>query len=385
MKLRIVLILILLAIFVSHVQAQTNCCVIATGSPSTVGQVVNVPANAKGPGGSYIPTATQTIPITCTDSATAKACSSSNAPNNVVTAAGIFGYDGNGNFVACNPTFTSPLGTVQSSSTTTYPTFTNYGISYVSNTGTTCNPSSTESFATSTCPTVACPSGGGGGGGGCVGSGGDEGEPSRECPSKGASPILLDISGKGFYLTSAEDGVKFDMSGTGVPIQIGWTAPGADIAFLALPGADGLIHNGKQLFGNFTPQPPSKRPNGFAALAVYDEPKNGGNGDGIIDKRDAIFSSLRLWIDLNHDGISQPDEIFALPALGINSISLKYTEDRKTDQYGNQFRYRARLNPDKPDDAGKIVYDVFFVTLDSTQSASLCLIPPIAPRSSRVH
>jgi len=181
----------------------------------------------------------------------------------------------------------------------------------------------------------------------------------------GGSPIILDINGKGFFLTSAANGVKFDISGMGDPIPIGWTAPGADNAFLALPGADGLVHGGRQLFGNFTPQPPSTTPNGFAALAVYDDPKNGGNGDGVIDAKDAIFSSLRLWIDANHDGISQPNEIYTLPSLGVNSISLTYKEDRRTDQYGNVFRYRATVNPDDPD-ASRVdrkAYDVFFVGL----------------------
>jgi hypothetical protein len=50
-------------------------------------------------------------------------------------------------------------------------------------------------------------------------------------------------------------------------------------------------------------------PTGFAALAVYDQPAHGGNGGGIIHTRDAIFSSLRPWIDLNHDGISQTNEV----------------------------------------------------------------------------
>jgi hypothetical protein len=113
-------------------------------------------------------------------------------------------------------------------------------------------------------------------------------EQGIECPTKGGSPVILDIDGKGFYLTSAEDGVRFDISGTGTPIQMGWTAQGADNAFLALPGPDGLVHTGKELFGNFTPQPPSKTPNGFAALAVYDLPANGGNGDGVIDVIDHL-------------------------------------------------------------------------------------------------
>jgi len=125
------------------------------------------------------------------------------------------------------------------------------------------------------------------------------------CP---CTPIIIDTSGNGFVLTSAASGVKFDMSGRGYPVQIAWTAPGSTNAFLALPAADGLIHSGLQLFGNYSPQPPSSTPNGFAALAVYDDPKNGGNGDGIIDSGDAIFSYLRLWIDTNHDGVSQPNE-----------------------------------------------------------------------------
>jgi hypothetical protein len=183
----------------------------------------------------------------------------------------------------------------------------------------------------------------------------------------GCSPIILDIDGKGFNLTSAAGGVLFDIAGTGHPIQMGWTAPGANNAFLALPGADGLVHNGKQLFGNFTPQPPSKNPNGFAALAVYDLPANGGNGDGVIDSRDAIFSSLRLWMDANHDGICQPEELHTLPSLGVNSISLHYTLSRKVDQYGNVFRYRDAVNPDDPDAShvDRKAYDVFFVALSS--------------------
>ena len=143
---------------------------------------------------------------------------------------------------------------------------------------------------------------------------------------------------------------------------MGWTAKNGTNAFLCLPDLDGKCDTGKQLFGNFTPQPLSPTPNGFLALAVYDQPANGGNGDGIIDARDAVFSSLRLWIDVNHDGISQPEELHTLPELGVNSLSLHYREDRKTDQYGNQFRYRAEVNPDHPDQVDHIAFDVFFVT-----------------------
>lgn len=201
------------------------------------------------------------------------------------------------------------------------------------------------------------------------------------CCAANLSPILIDTTGQGFDLTSAAGGVMFDITGTGHPLQMGWTASGAANAFLALPGADGLVHNGKQLFGDFTPQPVSKNPNGFAALAVYDDPKNGGNGDGIIDSRDAIFASLRLWIDANHDGIATLDELQTLPSLGVTSISLNYKADQRTDQFGNVFRYRAQVNPGDPANTGRMAYDVFFVTLHSptTKNNPPSLIPNSLP------
>ena len=186
------------------------------------------------------------------------------------------------------------------------------------------------------------------------------------CVPTGNSPILIDVFGNGFQLTSAANGVHFDISGTGTSTQIGWTAPGSGDAFLCLPDGDGGCDDGKDLFGNFTPQPPSDHPNGFAALAVYDDPKNRGNGDGVIDSRDAIFASLRLWIDANHDGISQSEELHTLPSLGVISISLAYSLSERTDRYGNRFRYRAEVNAADPNASrvDRTAYDVFFVGLN---------------------
>ncbi|HEY6252384.1 MAG TPA: hypothetical protein VI685_20710, partial [Candidatus Angelobacter sp.] len=224
------------------------------------------------------------------------------------------------------------------------------------------------------CAAVQCPGGGtaggnpgsdGGGGCGNGGTGLSDGSGGNGC----TSPIIIDTEGEGFHLTSAATGVTFDVSGTDHPVQMGWTDVRFHNAFLALPGPDGLVHNGKELFGNFTPQPQSAHPNGFIALAQYDKPENGGNGDGIIDDKDAVFSQLRLWIDENHDGICQPNELHRLPELGIYSLSLSYVESRRTDQFGNQFRYQGRVNPgtrrDPRDEVptgepGRWEYDVFF-------------------------
>ena len=50
------------------------------------------------------------------------------------------------------------------------------------------------------------------------------------------------------------------------------------------------------------------------------------------------------------------------PRVG-STPSLRYESDAKTDQYGNQFRFRAKMNPDRADEVGRWAYDVFFVSL----------------------
>lgn len=183
------------------------------------------------------------------------------------------------------------------------------------------------------------------------------------CTCQPTSPIIIDTAGRGFHLTDAADGVMFDFFADGRPIKMAWTSADSGDAFLALPH-DGAIRTGKDLFGNITPQPESAHPNGFLALAEYDKIENGGNADGIIDWHDSVFTRLRLWVDANHDGIAQANELFTLPELGVYSISLKATDDTHEDQYGNQFHYKAVLNPNPLDGTsrdGRWTYDIFFV------------------------
>ncbi len=176
------------------------------------------------------------------------------------------------------------------------------------------------------------------------------------------SPIVFDLEGTGVRLTSAADGVHFQI-GPVLPTayRIAWTLDGSSNAWLALDrNKNGRIDDITELFGNKTEQPSSDEPNGFLALALLDSLSRGGNGDGLIDERDAIYESLVLWRDLNHNGISEPSELSSLAQVGVRAISLSYAESRRLDQYSNRFRFRSKLITSRGTDAW--AWDVFLTT-----------------------
>ena len=94
---------------------------------------------------------------------------------------------------------------------------------------------------------------------------------------------------------------------------------------------NGMLDSGKELFGDQTTlKNGSNALNGFQALADLDD-----NHDGKIDSNDAAYTQLRVWQDVDGDGLSAPDELHTLEELGIQSISVDSTPTGEVDPEGN--------------------------------------------------
>ena len=135
-------------------------------------------------------------------------------------------------------------------------------------------------------------------------------------------PLALDMDGDGIETNSNLDGTQilFDHNGDGIKIGTGWLRP--DDAWLVLDlNGNGTIDSGRELFGVDTIlKNGTLAPDGFSALRDQDS-----NADGLIDSSDAVFTSLRVWRDLNQDGVSQANELSTLVASHIVSIGVSAT------------------------------------------------------------
>ena len=147
-----------------------------------------------------------------------------------------------------------------------------------------------------------------------------------------SDPLILDLNGNGIETIAANRAspILFDHDGDRIKSGTGWIAPSD--GFLALDrNGNGAIDNGSELFGNSTLVAGGVAADGFAALAQQDT-----NADGVVNAQDANFANLRVWQDLNQDGVSQQGELKTLADLDIASINVANTEHSSMLPGGNE-------------------------------------------------
>ncbi|MDO6796780.1 hypothetical protein Q4601_21035, partial [Shewanella sp. 1_MG-2023] len=147
-------------------------------------------------------------------------------------------------------------------------------------------------------------------------------------------PLALDLNGDGIVGTlDSDQGVFFDLDNSGFAEQTSWVAPSDGLLVLDR-NQNGTIDGGAELFGTETLLANGEyASNGFEALADFDE-----NGDGQITEEDSIFGELRVWQDLDSDGVTDEGELKSLAELNITSFNLNYTENVTTDENNVEHR-----------------------------------------------
>ena len=160
---------------------------------------------------------------------------------------------------------------------------------------------------------------------------GDWFKPSRSNEYHIVDPLVLDLNGDGIKTVAQNGygGAMFDFNANGIQNATGWISKEDGLLVLDR-NKDGIINNGTELFGDTTPIGKKTAENGFAALASLDT-----NKDGKITAQDKQFAQLKIWQDLDGDGVSQKNELKTLKQLGITELNLDYKESNLNLGNGN--------------------------------------------------
>ena len=136
-------------------------------------------------------------------------------------------------------------------------------------------------------------------------------------------PLILDLDGDGIEITPLSGNVMFDTNGDTIKTATAWVS-GDDGILVWDRNGNGTIDSGAEIFGDeMIMSNGQKAQNGFEALKAMNSDNN-GDLNTVFDARDGLYSAVRIWRDLNQDGISQANELQTLAAAGVASIGLSY-------------------------------------------------------------
>nr|WP_260406828.1 calcium-binding protein [Pseudomonas cichorii] len=171
-------------------------------------------------------------------------------------------------------------------------------------------------------------------------------------------PLVLDLNGDGVRLTDyVSQPVLFDVDNDGGSLEeTGWVSAQDGIVVVDRNNngkIDNISETLSEYFGGAAGAAGNAGEkhfaNGFAALASLDS-----NGDNVFDNRDDAWSSVKVWVDANHDGKSwvdsngngavdagEADEVRSLNELGITRINLANTLQNGEVRDGNEVLARG--------------------------------------------
>lgn len=156
-------------------------------------------------------------------------------------------------------------------------------------------------------------------------------------------PMAIDLDGEGIETIDINDSqIYFDVDNDGFREQTGWISKNEAILAIDKNG-NGKIDDQSEMFG-------STEKTGFEELKELDS-----NGDGIIDAKDKDFSKIRVWQDLNENGVTDEGELKTAEEAGIKAI---YTNSYKMNGANNNNLITEKATIQYTDGTTKDLYDV---------------------------
>jgi hypothetical protein len=161
--------------------------------------------------------------------------------------------------------------------------------------------------------------------------------PGRRGPAPSAMFIALGAAPDAVRLTSPDAGVAFDIDGDGDLDQVAWTESGTTVALFAIDAnSDGRITSGTELIGSQMVAGAGNGPN--ALLQLFE--KSGAALSGAVQQGHTLYEQIVLWIDGNHDGLSEPNELRLAKEL-FTGVGLGFVTENRQDEHGNRFRFKG--------------------------------------------
>ena len=136
-------------------------------------------------------------------------------------------------------------------------------------------------------------------------------------PIGAVTPVVFRLKGQPALseLLAPSQVVSFDLDGDGRAEQRPWVLPTTGFLVWDANG-DGRVTSGRELFGSVTWW--MFFPNGYRALDVLDDSRNGWLEAGELD-------GISVWFDRNSNGVSDTGEVVSLRSLGIEAIATHAT------------------------------------------------------------
>jgi len=141
-----------------------------------------------------------------------------------------------------------------------------------------------------------------------------------------AFPVVLDLGNDGIqFIPLGQSRARFDIDGDGRRQILAWVGPDDGLLVYDRDGDRVISHKDEIAFKDYL----ANAKTDLEGLAWFDQFAQGGNEDGVLDARDALWSKFGVWRDADQDGETDPGELRMTGEGGLSSVNLQSDKIRR--------------------------------------------------------